>query len=167
MGTACAQARTAQIELGHGVSAIVDILDGIAASLETVMGTAVLGEDAIQIVARLNLNPAAPISIDIYPADPFRGTETQGFGEISGELRFTVRARATTTDTDAAQDQLLAMMDDENALSVTAALFADETLGGIVAELDVEGPTGYRSYGDNPGMMLGVEWTVTVINARS
>lgn len=136
-------------------------------ALDDVMGVGVLGEDAVQVVGRLNLNPSQPVSIDIYPADPFRGTDTQGYGEIAGELLFTVRARCTSNDLDGAQDKLLALMDDEDTLCVAAALEADDTLGGLVSQLTVAGPTGYRTYGDNPGAMLGCEWSITVINTTS
>jgi hypothetical protein len=152
--------------MGIGLTAIVDILDAIADALDTVMGVAALGEAAVQVVPLLNLAPSQPVSVDMYPADPFRGDTTTGFSD-HGELIFTVRARATNNDLDGAQGQLLSLMDDEHALCLAAALEADDTLGGLVAQLRVQGPTGYRTYVDNQGSMLGCEWTVTVINTTS
>lgn len=123
----------------------------------------VLG-DSIQVVPKFNLNPTTPISIDIYPGDPFREQESAGFGEIDGLYAFTVRARVTDNDIDAAQEQLLNLMDDEHANCIAAALEADQTLGGRTSAVHVQGPTGFRGYEDNPGVMLGVQWRVRVIN---
>lgn len=145
------------------MSALTDILDAMGAAIEAL----VTDDPSIQVVARMNLSPQAPTSIDIYPSDPFRGDETTGFGERAGELVFTVRARVTTSDIDAAQEKLLALLDDEHDLCLAAALEADDTLGGLVSQLVVDGDTGYRIFEDPPGAMLGVAWRVRVINATS
>lgn len=144
---------------------LTGIVDELAAALDDVLGTAELGEDAAQIVPRLNLSPTG-VSIDIFPADPFRTEEAAGFGEISGAHVFTVRARVEG-DVDGVQERLLQMMDDEHDLCVAAALASDQTLNGLASSVDVDGPTGFRVYADNPGAMLGVEWTVSIIRAVS
>jgi len=131
----------------------------MAAKIQAVVG------DEIQVVPRMNFNPATPVSVDIYPGDAFfRDPESAGFGDVDGSLIFTVRARVADNDIDGAQDQLLHLMDDEHATSVAVALYADRTLDGKVSSLFVEGPTGYRGYEDNPGAMLGVQWRVRVLN---
>lgn len=153
--------------MGSGLSAIVDILDQMAATLNEVMGPDALGENSIQVVGRLNLQPQSPTSVDIYPGDPFRDPESAGFGDIDGIYIFTVRARVTTPDADGAQDQLLALMDDENDLCLAAALESNPTLDGWVGQLRVDGNTGFRVFDDPPGSMLGCSWRVRVINAPS
>lgn len=145
------------------MSGLTAILDAMAEAL----GDLVSEDDSIQVVGRMNLAPQAPTSIDMYPADPFRGDDSAGFGERTGELIFTVRARVTTSDTDAAQDKLLALLDDEHDLCLASALESDDTLGGLVAQLHVDGDTGYRIFEDPPGAMLGVSWRVRVINTTS
>jgi len=147
------------------VAGVVTLMNALADKLEQVVGVTALGDQGAQIVPRLWLNPA-DTAIDIYPADPFRSPDAAGFGDLSGGYRFTVRARVNG-DLDGVQETLLNMMDDEHATSVAAALEDDQTLGGNASSVNVEGPTGYRPYGDNPGVMLGVEWTVTVLAAQS
>lgn len=118
-----------------------------------------------QVVGRLNANPTSP-SIDIYPADPFRSTDAAGFGETSGALLFTVRARISTQDNEAAQDTLLELMDDESAYCVAAALMDDQTLNGLASSVDVEGPSGFVSFVDSggEGALLGVTWQAEIMN---
>ncbi len=149
------------------MASVQDILDRLAATLEAVMGPSELGEEAIQVVGRWNPNPQSPTSIDIYPGDPFRGPETAGFGDLDGEYIFTVRARVTTPDIDGAQNQLLDLMDDENDLCVHSALEMNNDLDGYVAQVVVDGNTGFRLFNDPPGEMLGCAWRVIVVNATS
>ncbi len=149
------------------MAGVIDILDRLAATLAAVMGPSELGEDAVQIVGRWNPAPNSPTSVDIYPGDPFRGQETAGFQDLDGEYIFTVRARVTTPDIDGAQDMLLNMMDDEHDLCVASALEMNNDLDGYVAQVVVDGNTGFRLFNDPPGEMLGCAWRVVVVNATS
>lgn len=143
------------------------ILNAVASSLNEVMGPDELGENAIQVVPRLNLDPQSPTSVDIYPGDPFRDRESAGFGDLDGMYVLTIRARVTTPDNDGAQDQLLALMDDENELCVAGAIEATPTLGGIVGQVVVDGNTGFRIFDDPPGALLGCSWRLRVINVTT
>lgn len=134
--------------------------------LKSVLDTAFAGED-IQVAARLNLNPSAPTSVDIYPGDPFREETAAGFTDLSGMVIFTVRARVDVADTDSAQDALLRLMDDDDDICLAAALEDDQTLNGWASSVKVEGPSGYIPYGDNPGVLLGCQWKVSVLRAFS
>ena len=87
----------------------------------------------MQVTGRLNPNPTPP-SIDVYPGDPFRDTPTAGFGQVGGELLFTVRARVTTVDNIAGQNLLLRLMDDEDDISVAGTLMEDQTLNGHASQ---------------------------------
>lgn len=150
------------------MSSLIEILDEMAATLDAIVGPVALGQDAVQVVGRLNLNPTPP-AIDIYPADPFRGTESASFLD-RGELFFTVRARASTADNEAGQDILLHLMDDDDPLSVAAALEDDQTLNGLAGSVKVDGPTGFQPFGDSGahgGILIGCEWTVTILNAKT
>lgn len=141
---------------------IADLLDEMAATLDSALGTSV-----DQIVPRLHFNPSG-LSIDIYPDDPSRDPAAAGLGQPASEQWiFKVRARVDLGDNDGAQDVLLQLMDDEDDLSVAAALFDDQTLNGLATSVQVEGPSGYIAYTDNPGNMIGVEWRVTVMRALS
>jgi hypothetical protein len=139
------------------VSRLLSIMNELGYAIEAVVGP------TIQVVPRMNLHPSG-VSIDIVPADPFRETSSAGFGETSGKLVFTVRVRTDVPDELGSQDAILALMDDEDASCVAAALQDDQTLNGLASSVEVDGPSGYRFYGDNPGAMLGVEWRVTVLN---
>lgn len=144
---------------------LLTLIEEVAATLDNVMGVGALGDDAVQVVPYLNLSPSEP-AIDIYPGDPFHGTEAAGFNDDAGELILTVRARVTG-DRDGAQELLLRLMDVEDDIGVAPALMDDQTLNGLASSVYVEGPTGYRFYEDNPGSLLGVEWRVTILRVLS
>jgi hypothetical protein len=121
-----------------------------------------------QVEGRMILNPTPP-TIDIYPGDPSRGTDSAGYEDILGEHLFTVRARVNPTDNEANQDLLLDLMDDEHDLSIPAALYTDETLAGTVTGLDVRNVSGFVlvPMADGTGVHIGCLWTVAAIPARS
>ena len=134
-----------EARVGDRVS-LGDLMDEMADSLLAVVGPAVT-ETEVQVVGRLNPTPTPP-SIDIYPGDPFRDTPTAAFGDVGGELLFTVRARVITTDNTAGQNLLLRLMDDTDDISVAATLMEDQTLNGLASSVYVEGNTGYTRYLD-------------------
>lgn len=140
------------------MSSLVEIVEAIRDTLETAMAASSLD---VQVDSFRNLNPSPP-SIDIYPADPFH----EGDGGFGSEetMAFTVRARIGTADVDAGQDFLLSLMDEQDALSVFTALTADQTLGGVVSSLMVDGPSGHQIYEDvaQMGAFLGVSWKVRI-----
>ncbi len=148
------------------MSSLTAILGAIKTQLDNAIGEGTAA--GVQVIARRSFNPTPP-SIDMYPADPFRETTLAGFGNISGGYLFTVRARVTTADYEAGQDVLLDLMDDESAHCVADILLDDQTLGGTVSSIDVEGPTGFSLYADpsGEGALLGVEWHLTVVNAST
>jgi len=123
---------------------------------------------AVQVENRMVLNPTPPC-IDMWPADPSLDPTLAGFGDIDGGELITVRARVSTSDTDAGQDLLLAFMDDEDPLSVGAALLADPTLNGWAQTLDVTARSGYVLVPDSSGegALLGCLWTVEVVKGES
>jgi hypothetical protein len=142
-------------------ASLVEIMDALAGSVETFLGSAVPG---IQVEGRLVFNPTPPC-IDVYPADPFQ--EQAAFGITSREALFTVRARVTTADHEAGQELLLDFMDPRGSASLVAAIASDPTLAGTVDDLTVEGPSGFIVYQDasgaNAGGLLGAEWRTRVI----
>jgi hypothetical protein len=107
------------------------------------------------------VNPAAP-TIDIYPGDPFE--EGLGFGDTR-QLFWTVRARVHTVEHVGAQSVLLSLMEPFGNTSVEDALISDQTLGGVVDSLGIEGPTAYTQFIDQAGVtqQLGVSWRVSVL----
>lgn len=152
------------------MASLATILDELAATMSAVVGPAVSPEVEVQVTGRRNFNPTPP-AIDIYPGDPFRDTPTSsaGFGEIGGELLLTVRARVTTVDNPAGQDLLLRLMDDEDDISVAGTLMDDQSLGGLIGSISVDGNSGFIQYVD-PGTdaaLLGCEWRVRVVRILS
>ncbi len=142
----------------------------VVAAMKTVLDAAI-GETTsmgCQVTTFRHFNPTTP-SIDIYPAAEFRSKDLAGFGNISGALIFTIRARVSPVDSEAAQTVLLELMDDESAFCVADVLMDDQTLGGTVSSIDIDGPTGYALYADpsGEGALLGVEWTATIVNASA
>lgn len=117
----------------------------------------------IQVHGRFVTNPSDPC-IDIFPGEPeSRDGETAAFHEIdSGGYLFTVRARANFVDSDAGQETLLRLMDDEDDLSLARAIYEDTSLGGLAFDTHLRNPTGFLQF---PNGWVGVRWTCLVINA--
>lgn len=131
---------------------LVDTVDQIEAALQPLKAEI----DGLQVVP-FYLRIPTPPSIDIYPADPFQ--QPAGFDKEGRRSAFTVRARASTVDMSAGQQILLRLLDTTDPASVENAL----TWDGLDAYM-VEGyPTGYRTYDDNPGELVGVEWRIEVL----
>jgi hypothetical protein len=151
-----------------------EILDALAnqiqAQLSDSIGTADPLIDDLQVYQRMTWNPTPP-TIDMYPGDdPFQ--EQVGMGRGNNALYFTVRARVNTPEHEGAQDLLLAMMDPQDSLSVSAAITAAgtaspaKTLGGVVESVSVEGPSNFGIFtdpGPTAGSLLGCTWRVQVL----
>src|SRR5688572_2096583 len=95
------------------LAGLIEIMDEMAAQIRDVL--APVTDVDVQVEPRMVLSPTVP-SIDIYPGDPSRDTDSAAFDDLSGGYLFTVRARVGTTDDNAGQDLLLAFMDDTDAL---------------------------------------------------
>jgi hypothetical protein len=147
------------------VSSLAGLLDEI---VDTLTDTVSTDGFPVQVTRGYNFNPTPP-ALDVYPGEPFGDITGAGFGDLEGRLFVTVRARVQTADTTAGQELLLAFMDVEDDLSVTAALMADQTLNGHVHSVLVGSPTGFRQYLDSgsEGSLLGCEWPVTLLRAYS
>lgn len=145
---------------------LIDILDACADQIRSVVST--VADVDVQVEPRLILNPSPP-SVDIYPGDPGRDEPSAAFDDISGGYLLTVRARVSTADSDAGQDLLLAFMDDQDPLSLGAALEDDPTLNGNAASVHIQAQTGYVLFPDpgGEGALLGCQWTVLVLPGNS
>lgn len=157
------------------MSTVREIMDALEQKLQVAFDDA-LGDERIRVTVTGRLEPfPTPPAVDIYPSDPFHGTDSASFGD-NGEINLTIRARVSTADSEAGQDFLLALMDDQDpdGLSVTEALQADQTLGGLASSVYVTGPSGFTQYIENtapvrnidagqPGWLLGCEWKASII----
>jgi hypothetical protein len=128
------------------VAGPAEIIEAITASLAP-LTVEITG---LQITSGINPNPTPP-SIDVYPADVSALPASQGGWEES----FTVRARVSTPDDQAAQEVLMSLMDSSGPTSVIEAIKADTTFTFAVDER-----TGFQPY---PGDYLGCEWRVRMI----
>ncbi len=117
--------------------------------------------EGLSVYPLLELNPTPP-AIDIYPDTPFQ--EAVGFGPGNNGLNFTVRARVNTPDNDGAQELLLTMMDPGSSESVALAILSDETLGGTVGQVSVDGPSDYGVFVEpaGNGAYLSCTWRAKV-----
>jgi hypothetical protein len=148
------------------VSWVTDAREALADAIRT----AVDGSDPkTEVYETMQPAPMGLVSIDIYPADPFRRSESAGMGDIAGSYVFKVRARIDEADLDANQAALDSLMSDDDPLCIAAALMADQRLGDLAFTVDVDGPSGYTRYQDvdRHAALLGVDWTVEVIPAYS
>jgi hypothetical protein len=148
------------------LSTLAQILDEMA---DIVRGTLDDVTDVdVQVEPRIVLSPTPP-TIDMFPTDPSNDQLLAGFADdVGGEL-ITVRARVNTADSDAGQDLLLALMDDEDPLSLIAALNDDPTLNGTASDCAFRGRSGYVIVPDPGGdaAYLGCLFQYVVIKARS
>lgn len=149
------------------MSTLVSIMDAMADVIRTEITDHVTDLD-VQVEPRMVLTPTPPC-IDMLVGEPSEDDQLGGFGELDGGEVIIVRARVNTADTYAGQDLLLAFMDDEDPLSIRAALNTDHTLNGTVTTVDVEFRSGYTLFpmpqGD--GALLGCQWRVIVAKDRS
>ena len=122
----------------------------------------------VQVEPRMVIVPT-PLTVDIYPADVARDSQSAAFNDVNGGYLFTVRSRINTPDFDAAYDVLMQTMDDQDDLCIPLALLDDTTLNGNAQTLDVLDPSGLRAYErvDGTGADLGWQFTCNVIAARS
>jgi len=141
---------------------LAEMADELAATIENALSASA---EEIQVYGRRNFNPDS-FAIDIYPADPFGNTEGAGFGDVTVEFDWIVRARISG-DRDAEQDLLLQLMDPADDLSVAVALLDDPTLNGLASTVEVDGPSGHIQYVEGEGSRIGVQWTVRVLRVYS
>ena len=94
---------------------LAETMEDIADALEPVAAEV----DGLQVYPFLNSNPTPP-ALDIYPGAPFQ--TGAGFGVGQSQVWFTIRARVSTADQEAAMRLLLRMMDPNDPASVEAAI---------------------------------------------
>ena len=78
-------------------------------------------------------------------------------------MNFLVRARVSTAEHEEQQEFLLSMMDPNSATSVGQAIMSDRTLGAVVSNVNVEGPSDYGMFGPPGSELLGCTWLVRVL----
>jgi hypothetical protein len=145
------------------LATLAAIMDALATQIRDELDD--VTDVAVQVEPRWVSNPTAP-SIDMYPTDPSDDEDLRAFGEFLGGELVTIRARVDMGDTVAAQDLLLALMDDEDPLSLAAAVMSDPTLGGLTSAIDIRSRSGYvRSL--ESGDHMGCLWNLVIVKARS
>lgn len=126
------------------------------------------GDWDFQVEPRYVHQPTPP-TVDVFAgAASAREVELAGFGDIAGAYVLTVRVRSATPDTDAADDILTELLDDDSDYCLATAILDDETLGGYAMTLAFQDFSGLRVYGEPPGgFWLGFEYTIIVVAAHS
>jgi hypothetical protein len=124
----------------------------------------------VQVEDIIVVNPTPPC-IDMWPATPSSDIEPTGFSTNMGNEgeMITVRARVAASDSRAEQELLLALMDEDDPLSVAAAVLEDTTLNGTASDVALRDRTGFLPILDLTGSvaMISCEWTFMVIKAQS
>ena len=154
------------------------------------MATATIAQvmDAMAAQLENELQPSAPVTLHIEPrafsvaetpaidmlvANPTGlESELQGFDDLANVIPITIRVRVSTADLYTGEDLLLALMDDEDDLSIIKALDSDRTLGGWAQDLawpDGFPWSGYTDFSDinGDGFFLGSTLPVVVVKAKS
>lgn len=148
------------------MSGLIDVMTAAANQIRDVLDD--VTDVDVQVEPRMVLNPTPP-TVDIYPGDAARDSESAAFDDIDGAYLLTVRARVNTADQDAGQDLLLAFMDDEDELCLGLALMDDPTLNGTCGSIDIRNVSGYRLF-EHPsgdGAYLGFQFTLVALYAKS
>lgn len=128
---------------------------------------------ALHIEDRAFLAAETP-AIDMLVTSP-TGLEAglQGFGDLSVAIPLTLRLRVSTADLQAGENLLLALMDDEDELSVIKAIDYDHSLGGWAQDVVWDETTfPWAGYIDFPeingdGILLGSTCQIVVLKALS
>ena len=144
------------------MATLAELMDAMADQIRGVLDD--VTDVSVQVEPRWVVNPTPPC-IDIYPADPSSDQDLRAFTELMGEPLFTVRARVDMADNVAGQDLLLAFMDEDDPLSIAAAL-EESDLDGLATSVDVRSRSGYVRVVEG-GDFLGCLWQVVVTRARS
>lgn len=150
-----------------GVASLWEITTEIADTIRAVLAADATFVDC-QVEPGLVLQPTPP-TIDVYPADPSTGVESQAFGDVVGEDVIIVQARVAANDADANQQILAELMDWASAFSITSAVTDDETLNGLATSVHLVNQTGFMGIPTIDGMALylGAQWTFSVIRANT
>lgn len=120
-----------------------------------------------EVEPRFVLTPSESPCIDMYPAP--RDSTSAAFGDIAGFYVVTVRARVTMADDESAQDVLMDMTDDQNAICVAASLESDPTLNGWATGVwvDADSFSGLLDMSSPGRQMIGCTWRVLIGQAVS
>lgn len=125
------------------------------------------GEFKFQVEPILLWSPSPP-TVDMFPSDTSNDPQFAAFGEELGGELVTVRARVGTPDDEAAQRLLLAIMDDEDPLSITPAILDDPTLGGVASDVSIFSRSGFLPFNvPELGTYLGCTWQIVLLKAKS
>lgn len=128
---------------------------------------------ALHIEDRAFLAAETP-AIDMLVTSP-TGLEAglQGYGDLTVAIPLTLRVRVSTADLITGEELLLAFMDDEDPLSIIAALDSDHTLGGWAQDVIWDETTfpwsGYTDFPDinGDGILLGATCQIVVLKGIS
>lgn len=147
------------------MSTLAEILDEMGNAIRKVIDNTT--DVDVQVEPRMVLDPTPPC-VDMYPSDPSNDQALAGFGEdVGGEL-ITIRVRVSTADHEAGQDLLLALMDDEDPLSVITALLDEPTLNGLCSTIYMPSRSGYMLFPvPDGGALIGCLLNVVAVKARS
>lgn len=126
-----------------------DIREGIAVNLRLI--------PSVQVSAYMLGNPTPP-SIEVMPDET---DYDKTFQRGTDRWFLKVRAFVGKPSDIGAQKRLDEMLASSGPLSVKANIEVDCTLDGVVDDLRVTKCSGYRTYGQQPGV-LGAEWVVEV-----
>lgn len=152
------------------MATIAQVMDAMAAQLENEL------QPATDI--RLHIEPRAfsvaeTPAIDMLIANP-TGLEAglAAYGDLVGGIPVTIRVRVSTADLYSGEDLLLALMDDEDDLSIIKALDSDHSLGGWAQDIkwsDGFPWSGYTDFTDvnGDGFFLGSLLQIVVQKAQS
>src|SRR5437899_143814 len=127
------------------------IRQGLAANLAALTG--------IQVSPFMLANPTPP-AVTLYPADV---TYDLAMRRGLDRWAFTVQAFVGLTTDIGAQTTLDQFIASSGAQSVKTRIEADQTLGGLVSDVNVVTCTGYRLYlREGAPTVLGAEWRVEI-----
>lgn len=149
---------------------LADVMTAAADQIDTVLSMET--DIKIHVEGRAFIAAEVP-AVDMFPTGS-HGLEggLAGFADEYGGIPLAIRARVSTADLYSGEEILLAMMDDEDPLSIVAALDSDRTLGGVLSTLSWGDGWPWSGYTDFPslngdGTLLGSILNIVVVKAHS
>jgi hypothetical protein len=149
------------------MATIATILDAVADQIRSQLAT--VTDVKLSVEGRAFAAATVP-AIDMYPTAPNVIQDVEGFGELEGGIPINIRVRVSTADREAGEDLLLALIDDEDPLSIVAALNHDTTFSGVTSDIvwaQWGGYTDFPAGDESGGVYLGSLLPCLLIKARS
>jgi hypothetical protein len=149
------------------MATIAAIMDALAEQIDAQLST--VTDIQIDVQGRAFKAQTVP-AVDMYPTGlNALDTTIAGYGELADAWPLNIRVRVSPADVYAGEDLLLALMDDEDDLSIIACLYDDRTINGLASTMYWGAWGGFIDFPEpgGEGTFLGSLLPIVIVKARS